>query len=227
MRDIEEVLSNWGARPAPEFGILDGQYVRLAPLTVADADAIYQSQKLDKGGESWRYMPVGPYETLADVKTFLSQVCNKSDPMFFSIYNKEINQICGFSTYLRITPDHGSIEVGYIYFSPLLQQTRAATEAMYLMMKNAFDLGYRRYEWKCNAANQPSMRAAKRLGFTFEGVFRQMMVVKGKNRDTAWYSVLDGEWPALDMQFQKWLSPDNFDADGRQIVSLSSLTESG
>jgi RimJ/RimL family protein N-acetyltransferase len=130
----------------------------------------------------------------------------------------------GVSSYLRISPSAGAIEVGHIHFSPLLQHTPAATEAMFLMMRRVFELGYRRYEWKCDALNAPSRRAAQRLGFSFEGVFRQAIVVKGRNRDTAWYACIDGEWPALREAYERWLDPANFDEQGRQRLSLSSLT---
>ncbi|MEZ5287532.1 MAG: GNAT family protein [Vicinamibacterales bacterium] len=130
----------------------------------------------------------------------------------------------GVASYLRITPAAGTIEVGHIHFSPALQQTPAATEAMYLMMRRAFELGYRRYEWKCDALNAPSRRAAQRLGFSYEGVFRQALVTKGRNRDTAWYACIDAEWPALSRAFERWLAPDNFDAGGRQREALSDLT---
>lgn len=220
MRDIEQEVKAWQPVNLPEHGELVGEFVSLAPLQVTHAQAIFDATHADKSGEGWQYMPVGPFENLAAVTAFLETVCAKPDPMFFAITDLASGKICGFASYLRITPDQGCIEVGYIYFAPELQKTRAATEAMFLMMRNVFDLGYRRYEWKCNAANAASMRAAKRLGFTFEGIFRQAMVVKGRNRDTAWFSILDSEWPALCERFQHWLSPTNFDAKGKQINRL-------
>ncbi|MBV8678918.1 MAG: GNAT family N-acetyltransferase, partial [Aquitalea sp.] len=149
-----------------------------------------------------------------------------ADPQFYTIVEQASGHAVGLASYLRIDPANGVIEVGHLNFSPLLQQTAAATEAMYLMMRHAFELGYRRYEWKCNALNVPSRRAAERLGFLFEGLFRQSMITKGRNRDTAWYSILDGEWPAVRLRLEQWLSVDNFDAAGRQQLSLSSMMAS-
>ncbi len=220
MRDIEQQVKGWQPVKLPEFHDMTGQYVQLSPLLVSHAQAIYDASRHDKTGAGWQYMPIGPFENVAAVVEFLERVCAKSDPMFFAITDSSSGRVCGFASFLRITPEQGCIEVGYIYFSPELQQTRAATEAMFLMMQRVFDLGYRRYEWKCNAANGASMRAAKRFGFTFEGIFRQAMIVKGRNRDTAWFSILDSEWPAQRERFQKWLLPTNFDADGRQINRL-------
>jgi RimJ/RimL family protein N-acetyltransferase len=151
------------------------------------------------------------------------QAENSDDPLFFS-FAPEGEDAAGFGSYLRITPEAGSIEVGFLAFSPRLQRSVAATEAMYLMMKWAFEAGYRRYEWKCDALNAPSRRAAQRLGLSYEGVFRQATVVKGRNRDTAWFAAIDAEWPALEAAFQTWLAPENFDADGRQKTSLRELT---
>jgi RimJ/RimL family protein N-acetyltransferase len=147
-----------------------------------------------------------------------------TDPQFFAIVDPASARAVGVASYLRITPASGSIEVGHINYSPLLQRKPAATEAMYLMMANAFDLGYRRYEWKCDALNAPSRSAAQRLGLSYEGIFRQATVVKGRNRDTAWYASIDSEWPALRNAFLRWLDPANFDAAGKQKQSLGSLT---
>ena len=220
MRDIEHPVKGWHPPTFPEPLQLCGNYCRLSPLGLQDAPEIFAALAKDKSGETWRYMPVGPFADIDDLGHFFNKVCQQPDPMFFSITDLDTGQTGGFASYLRITPAQGCIEVGYIYLSPQLQKTRAATEAMYLMMKNAFDLGYRRYEWKCNAANQASMAAAQRLGFSFEGIFRQAMVVKGRNRDTAWFSILDQEWPAIEARFQKWLQASNFDSKNRQIRSL-------
>ncbi|BAP89614.1 putative Acyl-CoA N-acyltransferase [Burkholderiales bacterium GJ-E10] len=148
-----------------------------------------------------------------------------ADPLLFAIVDNATERALGVAGYLRITPNAGTIEIGHLHFSPLLQRTAMATEALFLMMREAFALGYRRLEWKCNSLNQPSRRAAQRLGFRFEGIFRQAAVVKGRNRDTAWFSIIDGEWPALHAAIERWLAPENFDRDGRQRVSLTSLTE--
>ncbi len=151
-------------------------------------------------------------------------MAGQDDPLFFAIRDLETGHWAGVASYLRITPEAGTIEVGHINLAPELQRTRAATEAMALMMGHAFGLGYRRYEWKCNALNLGSRRAAQRLGFSYEGVFRQAAVVKGRNRDTAWFAAIDEDWPQLSAAFQTWLDPANFDVDGRQRVALSSLT---
>ncbi|HVH70493.1 MAG TPA: GNAT family protein [Candidatus Dormibacteraeota bacterium] len=148
----------------------------------------------------------------------------KRDPSFYAITQRETGKAVGVASYLRIDAPNGVIEVGHLAFSPLLQRTIAATEAMYLMMSRAFDLGYRRYEWKCHALNAASRRAATRLGLSFEGVFRQAAISKGRNRDTAWYAAVDRDWPELRRAFQQWLNPTNFDKDGKQKLSLSRLT---
>jgi RimJ/RimL family protein N-acetyltransferase len=164
----------------------------------------------------WTYLFSGPFSSEQEFTGWLETREDSLDPLYFAIVDEVAGRATGLASYLRIEPAHGSIEVGHLAFSPLLQRTRAATEAMYLMMKHAFDLGYRRYEWKCDALNAASRRAAERLGFTFEGIFRQAVVYKGRNRDTAWYSVIDREWPARAAAFEDWLAPANFDADGRQ-----------
>jgi RimJ/RimL family protein N-acetyltransferase len=171
----------------------------------------------------WDYMPVGPFATAADLADWIAAVEPSTDPLFFSFVPRG-EPPAGFGSYLRIAPEAGSIEVGFLSFSPRLQRSVAATEAMYLMMRWAFEAGYRRYEWKCNALNLASRRAAQRLGFSYEGVFRQAAVVKGRNRDTAWFAVIDAEWPRLRQAFEAWLAPGNFDAEGVQKVSLRDLT---
>jgi RimJ/RimL family protein N-acetyltransferase len=174
----------------------------------------------------WTYLPYGPFEDLTAYRAWLDAVAGRRDPMFFAIVAAE--RAVGVASFLRVKPAEGSIEVGHLAFSPALQRTTAATEAMALMMATAFDeLGYRRYEWKCDALNGPSRRAALRLGFVYEGTFRQASVVRGRNRDTAWFSVTDIEWPRLKAAFGQWLAPGNFGPDGRQRVSLSALTRPG
>lgn len=172
----------------------------------------------------WLYLPYGPFDSLQSYREWMVSFCNDSDPLFYAILDSKTTNALGVASYLRIDTNNGVIEVGHLAYSPLLQRTRTATEAMYLMMQHAFELGYRRYEWKCNSLNMPSRAAAERLGFTFEGIFRQAAVIKGRNRDTAWYSIIDKEWPALKQAFETWLADDNFDADGRQKVALSTLT---
>ncbi|CAN0606357.1 unnamed protein product, partial [Ectocarpus sp. 12 AP-2014] len=157
----------------------------------------------------WDYMPVGPFSSASQYHRWVRDHENKPDPFFYAIRNKDTDKWEGAASYLRIKPESGSIEVGYISLSPALQRTRAATDAMFLMMKWAFEAGYRRYEWKCDALNAPSRKAAQRLGFSYEGVFRQATVVKGRNRDTAWFAIIDKEWPALKEAFEAWLAPSN------------------
>lgn len=172
----------------------------------------------------WDYMPYGPFADFNGYADWVRSFEQSADPFFYAIRNLETGRWEGVASYLRITPEAGSIEVGHINFSPALQRTRAATEAMYLMMRWAFDAGYRRYEWKCNALNLGSRRAAERLGLSYEGIFRQAAVIKGRNRDTAWFAAIDSEWPALRQAFEAWLSDDNFGPGGDQKQSLSGFT---
>ena len=172
------------------------------------------------------YLFDGPFHDREAFDAYLQRFASSEDPLFFAIVDRALGRAVGFASLMRIEPAHRVIEVGNILFTPLLQQTAGATEAMYLMAGYIFDgLGYRRYEWKCNALNQPSRRAALRLGFTFEGIFRQHMIVKGWNRDTAWFSMLDSEWPVRKTNFERWLDPSNFATDGRQTLSLSALNQ--
>ena len=172
----------------------------------------------------WDYLPYGPFTSAAQYHRWVRDTVADPVTLFYAVKNLESAAWEGVASFLRIDPKSGSIEVGHINFSPALQRTRASTEAMYLMMEWAFSNGYRRYEWKCNALNLPSRRAAQRLGFSFEGVFRQASVVKGRNRDTAWFAAIDSEWPALKQAYDVWLSPSNFDPQGRQIERLGDLT---
>jgi RimJ/RimL family protein N-acetyltransferase len=203
-----------------------GRCCRLEPLSRArHAADLWLALAADADQRNWTYLNHGPYETPEAYAAWVASVERGHDPQFYAILAGEPRPVAvGVASYLRIHPADGSIEVGHINFSPLLQRTPAATEAMFLMMRRVFELGYRRYEWKCHSLNAASRRAAARLGFSYEGVFRQMLVSKGRNRDTAWYACIDKEWPALRAAFEQWLSPDNFDEHGRQCVSLSSLT---
>ena len=204
---------------------MEGRLCDLVTLDpAAHAASLYEANCLDAEGRMWTYLPYGPFADFAAYRQWLDKFAGSADPLFFAIIDKLSSRAVGLAAYLRIDPVMGSIEVGHLSFSPLLQRRPAATEAMFLMMQNAFALGYRRYEWKCNSLNVPSRRAATRLGFQFEGVFRQAAVVKGRNRDTAWYSIIDGEWPALRAALSAWLAPDNFDAKGLQQQPLSALT---
>jgi len=211
--------------PRPQRTILDGRLVRIVPLDpVAHAGALFEGSRGAENESLWRYLFEGPFRTRAAFDSHLQQKASSEDPLAFSILAKSSGDAVGYASYMRIEPAHRVIEVGSILFTPRLHRTIGATESMYLMARHVFeDLGYRRYEWKCNALNAPSRRAALRLGFTFEGVFCQHMIIKGRNRDTAWFSMLDSEWPKRKAPFERWLDPSNFDADGRQRVSLSVL----
>ncbi len=214
-------VPNWQNATFPPHEIIEGRYCRLEPLeTEAHARDLWDAFALEQHGEGWTYLPDGPFADYETFETWVEGAANKEDMVFFAIVSPETGKAVGVACYLRIDVKIGSIEVGYLHYSPHLQRTRAATEAMFLMMKRAFELGYRRYEWKCHSFNEPSRRAALRLGFTFEGVFRQAAIVKGHNRDTAWFSVIDSEWPVLQSAFEKWLDPENFDTEGQQKLSL-------
>lgn len=209
--------------PVPAGKVLDGRHVRLEPLSAArHGAALFAAYRGDD--RVWDYLPYGPFSDEAGYLDWLGSVEGAADPYFYAIIDKGTGLAAGVASYLRITPAMGSIEVGHINLAPSLQKTRAATEAMALMMEWAFQAGYRRYEWKCDALNLPSRRAAERLGFSYEGTFRQAAVVKGRNRDTAWFAAIDAEWPRLKAAFDTWLDPANFDASGRQKRSLAALT---
>ena len=219
-------LPGWTPPPKPPREPMAGRFCRLEPLDPdRHAAALFAANAAGGGVKGWTYLPYGPFRTLADYRAWMAASCLGDDPLFFAIIDLIDEQPAGVASYLRIAPDSGSIEVGHIHYSSRLQRTPAATEAMYLLMKRAFELGYRRYEWKCDALNAPSRAAAQRLGFSFEGIFRQATVYKGRNRDTAWYAAIDAEWPALRAAFQKWLGPDNFDDQGRQRTRLADLTQ--
>jgi RimJ/RimL family protein N-acetyltransferase len=219
-------LPGWKAPQFPPHAALHGRYARLEPLNTArHAQGIYQAQGEDADGTRWTYSFHGPYSNFADYEKWCRGAEASRDPQFYAIVDVASGQAVGTCTYMRIEPKHGVIEIGNIYFSPRLAQTRAATEAMYLMMANAFELGYRRYEWKCDSCNLPSRAAATRLGFTYEGMFRQAIVNKGRNRDTTWFAVIDVDWNGgLQNAYARWLDPANFDANGAQKLRLSELT---
>ena len=217
---------DWTSAKRPDRTPLAGSTVRLEPL---DPDKhgrlLFAASHDDGAGELlFRYLPYGPFAGFDDFKTWLEQRAASTDPLFFCVVDGETGSPQGMASFMRMAPEHGVIEIGHIWFSPAIQRTRKSTEAIYLMARHAFDgLGYRRLEWKCDAQNTPSRRAAERFGFTFEGVFRQHLVVKGRNRDTAWFSILDGEWPPVRAAFEAWLAPENFDSEGRQRKSLSDM----
>lgn len=216
-------VPNWKVPPRPDGEILRGRYAELAPLS-AEAHAALLFRAYQGQDHVWDYMPYGPFSSASQYHRWVRDHAGQPDPFFFAIRNLESGAWEGVASFLRVAPDMGSIEVGHINYSPALQRTRAATETMYLMMKWAFEAGYRRYEWKCNALNAGSRRAAQRLGFSYEGVFRQAAVIKGRNRDTAWFAAIDSEWPALKEAFEAWLSPANFDNNGQQLERLGDLT---
>lgn len=218
-------VRDWKPPQPPARAPMEGRFCRLEPLDAkVHAEALHAANVMNADGSMWTYMAYGPFATLEIYRKWVESVAGGSDPMFFAIIDRATGKPAGVASYLRIDPANGCIEVGHLAYSPLLQRKPAASEAMYLMMEQAFKLGYRRYEWKCNALNAPSRAAAQRLGFSYEGIFRQATVVKGRNRDTAWYSIIDCEWPALQKAFQAWLAPANFDAQGRQRSQLSALT---
>src|SRR4051795_13480932 len=205
-------MIDWSPVEAPELRELTGRYVSLRPVAAADAEALFA---VSQDPAIWTCLPYGPYGSVAELRARLEEIERSRDPLFFAIVRDGTPQ--GIASYLRIDTENGTIEIGHIWFGTPLQRTTAATEAVYLLGKHAIDeLGYRRFEWKCNALNAKSRRAAERFGFTFEGIFRNHMVVKGQNRDTAWYSIIDSEWPAIRAAFETWLAPDNFDASGTQ-----------
>jgi RimJ/RimL family protein N-acetyltransferase len=213
------------AAKRPARTTLVGRHVRLVPLDAAlhAADLFEEVRGHD---EVWTYLFDGPFPELTSFRERLESMAKSDDPLFFAIIDCRSGRAVGYASYMRIEPGHRGIEVGSILFAPALQRTPGATEAMYLMAEHAFDdLGYRRYEWKCNSLNAPSRRAALRLGFKFEGIFRKHMIIKGRNRDTAWYSMTDEEWPSRKIAFEKWLDPSNFDANGQQLRSLSEFRQ--
>lgn len=221
---IGEPLDGWQAPPRPTVTVLDGTWARLERLDPdRHARALHDANTLDTGGGNWTYLPVGPFATFDDYDRWLRGMAAGADPYFFAVLERATGAPFGVASYLRIDPPAGSIEVGHINFSPRAQRTSVATDAMFLMMRHAFSLGYRRYEWKCDALNAPSRRAAERLGFTYEGLFRQATIYKGRSRDTAWYSILDREFPALERAYLAWLATDNRTTDGRQRRRLGDL----
>jgi RimJ/RimL family protein N-acetyltransferase len=219
-------LPDWKAPPFPSHVVQAGNCCRLEPLNAArHARAVFVAQSEDRNGERWTYSFHGPYTDFAAYEQWVLGAEGSRDPQFYAIVDATTGNAVGTAAYMRIEPSHGVIEVGNIYFSPRLSKTRAATEALYLFLANAFALGYRRFEWKCDSCNLPSRAAATRFGFTYEGTFRQAIVNKGRNRDTSWFAIIDGDWNGgLKDAYLRWLDPGNFDAAGRQTVRLSKLT---
>ena len=222
MPDLGTPVPGWRPPPRPDTAPMEGVFARLERLSVVHSPDLHAANSVDDA--IWDYLPYGPFASEADYADWVAEAVAGDDPVFWAIKDLSTGRWSGVASYLRINPEAGSIEVGHINLSSELQNTRAATEAMFLMMRWAFEAGYRRYEWKCNALNRGSRRAAERLGFSFEGVFRQAAVIKGHNRDTAWFAAIDREWPKLRTAFETWLDPTNFDQTERQKTSLSALT---
>lgn len=227
IQPVGSPLPNWTARPAPPRTVMEGRFCRLEPLDPArHAEDLFAANQLDAQGRNWTYLSVGPFADLESYRVWLEQVAKNDDPLFHTIVDLQTGNAVGVATFMRIDRVNGVIEVGNINYSPLLQRTPAATEAMFLMMRRVFDeLGYRRYEWKCDCLNAPSRAAALRLGFQYEGLFRQAVIYKGRNRDTAWFSMIDTEWPALRQAYAQWLAAENFGAEGRQRRKLTDCIE--
>ncbi|PCJ71525.1 MAG: GNAT family N-acetyltransferase [Rhodobiaceae bacterium] len=215
-------LSNWSKCARPGQSPLVGRFVRAEPFQASrDAQPLFDA--IGENASLWTYIPAGPFSSAEELEGFFT-FCQTNHNWLTYVFRSPAGEMLGTASYMRVRPEHGSAEVGSVIFSPTLQRTPAATEAMYLMARTIFDdLGYRRYEWKCNGNNAASKRAAERFGFTYEGTFRQDMVVKGENRDTCWYSMTDNEWPKVKHAFEAWLNPSNFDGTGTQRKKLASL----
>ena len=228
---VGEVVPGWSGSRRPDGSTLQGRYCRVERLSAqAHAQGLHLADQHDEDGASWTYLPYGPFPDLASYRRWVLDVAVREDPLFYAVVDVEAGAATGrpvgVLSLMRTQPEAGSIEVGHVHLSPLVQRRRGATEAQYLLMRHVFeDLRYRRYEWKCDALNAPSRSAAERLGFTYEGTFRQASVVRGRNRDTAWYSILDSEWARVGDRLRRWLAPGNFDGDGRQRTSLRSEPE--
>ncbi|MCP8886507.1 GNAT family N-acetyltransferase [Devosia ureilytica] len=209
------------AKSAPQRIALEGAYVRLEPLEPGHAADLLAVSTMEGGAERYRWLFSNAPTSLDDMQARIT-AANAGSDLSVAIIDKSTGKALGQQSWMRIRPEHGSIEIGGVYWGLPMARSRLATEALYLFARHAFDdLGYRRFEWKCNNANEPSKAAATRVGFTFEGIFRQDMILKGESRDTAWFSMLDSEWPALRAEYQRWLAPDNFDADGQQKSRLA------
>jgi len=222
---IGEAIEEWSVRPRPERVVLSGRFCRLEPLeSEKHFNALYEAYGKAPDGRDWTYMFTGPFEDENQFRGHLNAAATSSDAVHFAVIDLKNSRAVGTLALMRIEPVHGVMEVGHVTFSPALKRTPLSTEAHFLLMTYAFDrLGYRRYEWKCDSLNAPSRKAAERLGFTFEGIFRQALIYKGRTRDTAWFSIIDSEWQTLRTGFERWLSAGNFDADGQQIQRLSVL----
>ncbi|MDR5805671.1 GNAT family protein [Caballeronia sp. LZ001] len=219
---IGDAVTDWKTRERPARIVIEGTHCKIVPLDVdAHAQDLFHAYSEPS---DWTYLFTGPFKEFAAFRTYLTQAAASADPMHYAVIDKSSGKAVGTFALMRIEPVHGVIEVGSVTFSPLLKQTRISTEAQYLLMRYVFEaLQYRRYEWKCDSLNAPSRKTALRLGFEFEGIFRQAIVYKGRNRDTAWYSIIDKDWPTVRAAYERWLADDNFDADGKQRASLAGL----
>ena len=215
---MAEDMRHWTARERPSAPVIEGRYVRLERLDAGrHADGLLEASATAEAEQKFRWLFETPPSDRDSFRAWVAKVAASEDPLFYAVIDKASGKVAGRQTLMRIDAANGVIEIGNIYWGPLMSQKPAATEALYLFAKHVFDdLGYRRFEWKCNDDNLPSKKAAARFGFTAEGVFRQHLVVKGLNRDTAWFSMIDKEWPALRRAYEGWLEPANFDAEGRQ-----------
>lgn len=222
---IGDAVPGWSPRPLPPRANIHGRYCRLEPVDAnRHGPDLFAAITSAPDGRAWTYLFQEPFAQYEAFHVHLEHMQASRDPLFFAVADSKTERAVGYLALMRIDPAHGVIEVGNINYSPLVQRTPAATEAQYLLMKLVFDtLGYRRFEWKCDSLNAPSRSAAQRLGFRFEGVFRQAVVYKGRSRDTAWFSIIDIEWPAVRAAMEAWLSPDNFSSDGTQRVSLTDI----
>lgn len=226
---IGDPVSDWTPRSAPAGLTLRGAYCRLEPLNAErHAEDLYAAYSAAPDGRDWTYLSLEPFTSADAYRRYAEDAARSTDPRHYAVVDQTTNKAVGTLALMRTDTKNGVVEVGFVTFSPLLRQTPLSTEAQFLLMTYVFDtLGYRRYEWKCDSLNAPSRKAAERLGFTFEGIFRQAVVYKGRNRDTAWFSILDKEWPQIKQAFLHWLSTDNFDESGRQRVSLAGIREAG
>jgi RimJ/RimL family protein N-acetyltransferase len=218
---IGSPLPNWEHPPFPRHELIEGDYCSLEPLSPDQhGKALHEAFAEDTDGGNWTYLPYGPFESFETFYEWLTKIAAGKDPQFYTIIPTNTGQPAGLASYLRIDPNMGCIEVGHIHFADSIKRSPVSTEALFLMMQKAFDLGYRRYEWKCDALNTPSRNAAERLGFSYEGTFRQAFIYKGRSRDTAWFAMIDSEWPTVKAAFENWLSADNFDGSGKQKSRL-------
>ncbi|KAJ5728352.1 hypothetical protein N7493_004682 [Penicillium malachiteum] len=219
-KPLGQAVDSHPAKPPPSTSFT-GRSVRLEKLEPRHTDDLYEAIGLPEHASLWDYIADGPFQDKESFIPYIERISKSSDPFLYALIDQKGNKAVGFFSLMRIDQANRVVEIGFVVFSPRLQRTTAATEAFYLITSTVFnDLGYRRFEWKCNNLNEASKKAAARFGFQFEGIFRQHMIVKGQNRDTAWFSMLDSEWPALAESFEKWLDPQNFDAEGKQRSTL-------